>query len=165
MPKRKNLNGLPHNLAKSYFSTLRYSNGGYMADWLLSSAKNVRIDTVILDILNLAITPKEVERVPLMDHLIELKWMLQDELSKRGFDSTFITEAKIIVRIPDKDIYAKTIYCYPELRDETGRQYKCGRIIETAYEVDGRNFKKSLSLKGLILRAKRLFNFRQDSNP
>ena len=131
-----------------------------MADWLLRSAKNRHIDTVTLDILNLAITPKEVERVPLIDHLVEIKWMLQDELTRRGFDSTFITEAKIIVRIPDTNIYAKTIYCYPELRDIKGRLYKCGRIIETAYEVDGRNFRNSLRFKGLILRVKQLFNFR-----
>jgi len=157
MPKRKSLNGLPHNLTKSYFGTLRYYESGYMADWLLNAAKDLRIDTVTLDILNSTIDPKEMEMFPLMYHLKDLKTIIAKELSKNGFDLDFIIDAKIRVEIPKGNIYTKTLYCYPELTDIDGRIYKAGRILETAYEQQFDTFKQRKIFTALFLRAKKLF--------
>jgi hypothetical protein len=127
MPKRRNLNGLPHNLTKSYFGTLRYYESGYMADWLLNAARDLRVDTVTLDILNSTIDPREMELFPLLYHLKDLKNIIIKELTKNGFDPNFIVDAKIKVEIPDRNIYARTLYCYPELTDIDGKKYKAGR--------------------------------------
>jgi|SRR5438477_71259 len=157
MPKRKNLNGLPHNLTKSYFGTLRYYGSGYMADWLLNAARNLRVDTVTLDVLNSTIDPGEMEKLPLMYQLKDLKNILEKELAQNGFDTNFIVDAKIKVVIPDNNIYSKTIYCYPELIDIEGRHYKTGRIIETAYEQKFDPFEQRTLLSSLFSKVKRLF--------
>jgi hypothetical protein len=135
MPKRRNLNGLPHNLTKSYFGTLRYDGGGYMADWLLKSAQPLNVREVTLDILTASIEPKQVEKPPLLYHLSELQKILRNELHKNGFQEDFIVEAKIRVEIPNSNIYSRTLYCYPILIDKEGRKYETRRIIETAYET------------------------------
>jgi len=105
-----------------------------MADWLLNAAKSLQVKTVTLDILNAGIDPGEMEKLPLRDHLPDLKIIIQKELKQNGFDENFIVEAKIKVTIPDINIYAKTLYCYPKLMDQDGREYTAGRIIETASE-------------------------------
>ena len=91
MPKRKNLNGLPHNLVKSYFGTLRYSGkdnlAGYMADWIFNAAERLGVDTVILDITNQTIDPKELELLPLSYHLKDLQAIIRKELATNGFCS------------------------------------------------------------------------------
>jgi hypothetical protein len=48
----KKLNGLPNNLAESFFSGLKYTNGGYMADWLVAIAKKHNVSEVRLDIID-----------------------------------------------------------------------------------------------------------------
>jgi hypothetical protein len=158
MPKRKNLNGLSHNLVKSFFGTLRYYGKGYMADWLLNAAKSLHVDKVALDILNSSIDPKEMEKLPLMWHLIDLKSIIEKELVKYGFDNDFIVEAKIKVEIPDHNIYARTLYCYPELIDKHGRKYAPGRFIETAHEQKFEPFGQKPAITILFSRIKRLFN-------
>jgi hypothetical protein len=82
LPKRRNINGLPHNLTKSYFGTLRYYGGGYMADWLLNAAIHLRVNSVTLDIINSTIDPKEMEKLPLMYHLKDLKKIIEKNYRK-----------------------------------------------------------------------------------
>jgi hypothetical protein len=154
MPKRKNLNGLPHNLTKSYFGTLRYYGSGYMADWLLNGARNLRVDTVTLDILNSTIDPSEMEKLPLMYHLKDLKKILEKELKLSGFETNFIVDAKIKVEIPDSNIYSKTLYCYPKLIDIEGRHYETGRLVESAYEQNFDPFEQRTLLTSLFAKAK-----------
>jgi len=157
MPRRRTINGLPHNLTKSYFGTLRYSGRGYMADWLFNAARILHVQTVTLDIMNSTIDPKELEKLPLMDHLKNLKTIIQKELSQNGFDGDFIVDAKIKVLIPDFDIYAQTLYCYPELIDKEGRRYAPGRIIESAYEQNFDPFEKGTFATSLLQKIKRIF--------
>lgn len=157
MPKRKNLNGLPHNLVKSYFGTLRYYESGYMSDWLLNAARTLHVNTVTLDILNSTIEPSQMEKLPLMYHLKDLKNIIKKELVKNGFDTNFLVDAKIKVEIPNHNIYSKTLYCYPELIDIEGRHYQTGRIIETAYEQNFNPFEQRTFLSSLFAKAKRLF--------
>ena len=84
-----------------------------MADWLLNAARNLRVDTVTLDILNSTIDPSEMEKLPLLYHLKDLRNILVKELIQNGFDTNFIVSAKIKVEIPDNSIYSKTLYCFP----------------------------------------------------
>jgi len=128
-----------------------------MADWLLNAARNLRVDTVTLDVLNSTIDPGEMEKLPLMYQLKDLKNILEKELAQNGFDTNFIVDAKIKVVIPDNNIYSKTIYCYPELIDIEGRHYKTGRIIETAYEQKFDPFEQRTLLSSLFSKVKRLF--------
>ena len=159
MAKRRNLNGLPHNLTKSYFSTLRYVRTGYMADWLWNAARNLRVDTVTLDILNGTIDPREMEKLPLLYHLNDLRNILDKELLQNDFLTNFIVSAKIRVEIPDISIRPKTLYCYPELVDIEGRQYNCRPIVEIAYEEAFDPFAQRTLLGSLISKAKRFLKF------
>ena len=157
MPKRRNINGLPHNLTKSYFGTLRYYGKGYMADWLLNAARNLQVKIVTLDIVNSTITPKKMEELPLLYHLKDLKTIIQKELTQNGFDKDFIVDAKIIVEIPTTNINVKTLYCYPKLIDKEGRSYAPGRIIESAYEEHFNPFEQRTLLASFFSKIKRYF--------
>lgn len=159
MAKRRNLNGLPHDLTKSYFGTLRYVGNGYMADWIWNAARNLRVDTVTLDILNGTIDPREMEKLPLLHHLNDLKNILDKELVQNGFQTDFIVRAKIRVEIPDRNIYPKILYCFPELMDKEGRLYNCGQIIEKSYEQLFDPFAQRTLLGSLISKAKRFLKF------
>jgi hypothetical protein len=113
---------------------MRYYGNGYMADWLLNAARNLRVNTVMLDILDSTIDPREMEKLPLMNHLKDLKNILEKELKQNGFSADFIVDARIKVEIPDSNTHSRTLYCYPELTDIDGAHYQTKRIIETAYE-------------------------------
>ncbi len=139
---------------------MRYYGSGYMADWLLNAARDLRVNTVTLDIMKSTIDPKEMEELPLLYHLKDLKGIIIKELSKNGFDQNFIVDAKIVVEIPDGNIYSKTLYCYPELTDIEGRKYKGGRLIETAYEEKFDPLVQRTLFDSLLSRAKRLFRLR-----
>jgi hypothetical protein len=130
MPKRKNLNGLPHNLTKSFFGTERYYKYGYMADWLVNAARKLHLTEATIDILNQTFYPTELNLFPLTHHLKDLPNIIAKELKANGFPTDYITEAKIRVEF----FNGKTIYCFPTLTDKEGNKYEPGRIIEDAYE-------------------------------
>ena len=136
MGKKRNLNGLPGNLALSYLSTLGYYNGGYMADWINHIARKNGIDKMEIDILNKKITPIEFETDALLCDLEKLKGIILTEVKNNGFEMEFIKSATMRFEIPINSPIKHTIYCYPEIEDESGKIYKPKkRIIETAYEV------------------------------
>lgn len=134
MPKRKNLNGLPHNLTKSFFGTERYYKCGYMADWLVNAARKLQLADATIDILNQTIHPAELNLYPLTANLKDLPNIIDKELKANGFPSDFITEAKIHVEFLNPNTHIKTIYCFPSLTDKQGHKYEPSRIIEDAYE-------------------------------
>lgn len=134
MPKRKNLNGLPHNLTKSFFGTKRYYKCGYMGDWLLNAARTLKLTEATIDILNHTIHPAELNLYPLTANLKDLPFIIQKELKANAFPSDYITEAKIHIKFLNPNTHSKTIYCFPILTDREGHKYEPGRIIEEAYE-------------------------------
>jgi hypothetical protein len=134
MPKRKNLNGLPHNLTKSFFGTERYYKCGYMADWLVNAARKLQLTEATIDILNQTINPTELNLYPLTVNLKDLPIIISKELKANGFPSDFITEAKIRIEFLNPNTQSKTIYCFPTLTDKEGHKYEPERIIEDAYE-------------------------------
>ena len=138
MGKRRNLNGLPGNIALSYLSTLGYYCGGYMADWINYIARKEKVAELEIDIYNRTIRPKQVEIKPLFSELTKLEKIIKSELNKNGFESDFIVKAILKFEIPiDSPNIKRTIYCYPILEDVNGKIYKPKKkIIETAYETN-----------------------------
>lgn len=136
MPKRKNLNSIPHNITKSFFGTERYYNGGYMGDWLLNAAKQLRLTKASLDVLNVSFTPTQLNIRPLILNANDLKTIIDKELLANGFGTNFIKEAVINFQFPDPMIYRSTFYCFPYLIDKDGKRYEAGRIIEEGLEPE-----------------------------
>ena len=156
MPKTKNLNGLPSNLASSYLSTFGYYNGGYMADWINFIARDKNVGKITIDVLNKRIEPKVTEIKPLLAYLDKLKGIVNKELENNGFERDFIKKAVLNFEIPIES-KVRTITCYPELTDENGKKYNVKNgIVETAYEVNFNPVQK-LSKVGFIKRIKSLF--------
>ncbi|MCX2478186.1 hypothetical protein OQY15_03740 [Pedobacter sp. MC2016-15] len=76
MPRRKNLNGIPHNITKSFFGTERYYNGGYMGDWLLNAAKKLHLSNASLDVFQASFMPKQLNLRPLILNAQDLKGII-----------------------------------------------------------------------------------------
>jgi hypothetical protein len=136
MPKRKNLNGIPHNITKSFFGTERYYNGGYMGDWLLNGAKRLQLTKASLDVLKVSFNPTQLNIHPLTLNAKDLKTIIHKELVANGFEANFIKEATIDFQFPDPKIYKTTFYCLPYLVDKDGKRYEAGRIIEEGLEPE-----------------------------
>lgn len=153
MAKRRNLNGLPHNLTKSFFGTERYYMCGYMADWILNAARRLSLSEATIDILKEEITPKKLNLHPLLINIKDLKPIIQKELLANGFTTDFIVEAKIRIEFLNPNTHNRTIYCYPYLVDKDGHKYEPGRIIEDAFEDNFNPFDS----KNIYLKRKSLF--------
>jgi len=142
MQKRKNLNGIPHNLTKSFFGTERYYGSGYMGDWLLNAARKLQLREASLDVLTGIFHPESLNLRPLTLHAKTLRDILEKELSANGFTNDFITQAVINFQFPDSSLYKTTIYCFPLLIDKDGKRYETNRIIESAWEPPFDPFRK-----------------------
>ena len=142
MAKRRNLKGIPHNITKSFFSTIRYYGCGYMGDWLLNGARRLNLTEATLDVLSVKIYPKELEVYPLLFHLEDLRSIIIKETVRNGFDPDYIKTALINIKFLDPIKYRRTFYCFPVLTSQDGHEFQCGRIIEQAYEEDFDPFNK-----------------------
>ena len=134
MPKRRNLNGIPHNITHSYFGTERYYSRGYMGDWLLNAVRQLRLTNASLNVLESSFTPKELDIYPLKLNAKALKDIIEKELINNGFDTDFIMEAHIDFQFPNSEHSIRRIYCYPYLIDKEGGRYEPGRIIVEGFE-------------------------------
>ncbi len=163
MGKTRNLKGIPGNLALSYLSTLRYFDGGYMADWLNYIARDKNVKEIEIDILNSRIQPEETAIEPLKAELKKLRRILEKELSNNGFKMNFIKKAVMKFEIPiDNPRFKNTVYCYPFIEDENGKIYKPKKpIIETASQLDfnpKKKLKNEHTLKNWIDKIKNMWN-------
>lgn len=143
MPKRRNLNGLPHNITQSFFGTERYYSCGYMADWLLNAARKLNLDKASLDVLTATFEPAELNIRPLTFNAWSLKEIIAKELLANGFEAYFIVEARIDFQFLNPNIFRNGIYCFPYLIDKEGRRYESKRIIAESYEPDFDAFAES----------------------
>jgi hypothetical protein len=134
MPRRKNLNGVPHNITQSFFGTERYYSCGYMGDWLLNAARRLNLTKASLNVLQGSFTPTELNIHPLTLNARTLKEIIDKELLANGFEKEFIKEAHIDFQFPDPGLYRTTIYCFPYLIDKDGRRYESGRVIAEGLE-------------------------------
>ncbi|RZK46204.1 MAG: hypothetical protein EOO87_23950 [Pedobacter sp.] len=136
MPRRNNLNGIAHNITRSFFGTERYYSCGYMGDWLLQASRRLNLKKASLDVLEAKFLPEELNLHPLLISAKTLKLIIDKELINNGFDANFIVEAKIDFEFPDPNTDKTTIYCFPILIDADGRQYKPREIIEQGLEEE-----------------------------
>ena len=90
MPRRKNLNGIPHNITQSFFGTERYYSCGYMGDWLLNAARQLKLTKASLNVLQASFNPTELNIYPLTLNAKTLKEIIDKELLANGFDTDFI---------------------------------------------------------------------------
>lgn len=134
MSKRKNLNGRPHNITKSFFGTERYYNGGYMGDWLLNAAMQLQLAEASLDVLQASFSPEQLNIRPLILNAQELKGIIDRELKANGFEQDFIKEAVIDFHFPDIETHNTRFYCFPYLVDTDGKRYASGKIMEEGLE-------------------------------
>ena len=127
MPQKKKLNGIPHDLVKSYFATDKYCVCGYMADWLLYAAKQLNIKEITIDIINKTHIPSELNFHPFTYELPFLKVMIEKALINNGFDKDYITEAKIKIIVRQE---SKELVCYPYLIDKNNNRYDTEPLTE-----------------------------------
>lgn len=142
MPRRRTLNGIPHNITQSFFGTERYYTCGYMGDWLLNAVRHLDLSKASLDVLQGLFNPDELNIYPLTYHAKTLKRIIEKELLTNGFDTDFITDAHIDFQFPDQNLYRTTIYCFPYIIDRDGRRYESSRIIADGYEPSFNPFHK-----------------------
>jgi hypothetical protein len=162
MPRRRDLNGIPHNITQSFFGTERYHRCGYMGDWLLNAARQLNLTKASLNVLQASFSPTELDIHPLTLNAKTLKEIIDKELVANGFDTKFITEAYIDFQFPDPKLYRTTIYCFPYLIDKDGRRYETGRVIAEALEpnfdpFDELNIHPKKKQTGLLDKFKNLF--------
>ncbi|MDO9184868.1 MAG: hypothetical protein Q7W13_02575 [Bacteroidia bacterium] len=143
MPKKRNLNGLAHNLTKSLFGTERYFKIGYMGDWLSNAARQLNLAEATIDILNASIDPPELNIYPLIINIKELKQIIEKVLIGNGFPLDFIVEAKIRMQFLNRKTHSSSIHCFPYLIDKDGHKYESGEIIEEVYETHFDPFDKA----------------------
>ena len=147
MAKKKNLNGLPHNLKQQYFSTLFYYGKGYMADWIWNAAIEKNVSDIQIDIINQTVMPKDLHIRPLTAQLIKLQQTIKKELTNNGFPENFIVKAKFEIYISPENRNQKIFSILTILEDRDGKIYRSKPYAEMAYETGFQVFKPTLSEK------------------
>lgn len=129
MPRRKTLNGFPHNLAQLYF----YSPvGSDLADLLYHTARKHNITEVTLNVLTGQIEPIILQRAPFQLSLVRVRILLEKRLQDFGFTSDFITEVKFRIEVPADRLL---LFCWPSMQDFVGRSYKTKRMAINVYSA------------------------------
>lgn len=132
MPRKRSLNGLPHNLAASFFSTLRYYKCGYMEDWLWNGAKRLNINQATLDILDASVLPEALNIYPLIYNLRDLKKIIEKELATKNFPPDYIYNAKIVVDFFNSDLPIPKLSFYSNLINKEGYRYESKKFFVNA---------------------------------
>lgn len=130
MAKSRLINGLPHNLVQSFFSTMRYCEKGYMTDWIVNASIGLNVTKIKIDLLKKKITPKEFEIKPIMYNINDLDRIIQKAISYAGLTRNYIKEANFEIEILD-NYYLK---CRTILISENGKIYTTKDYVEKSYE-------------------------------
>jgi hypothetical protein len=131
MAKPRLINGLPHDLVQSFFSTLRYWEKGYMSDWVVNAAQGLKIHKIRIDIINKTIDPKDIEIKPIIFNINELDKIIDKALINAGLTRNFIKQAYFDIDIFD-DRYLK---CQTIIIAENGKKYQAKDYIEKSFEI------------------------------
>ena len=130
MAKTKILNSLIYSLAHSYFSTNNYWKCGYLCDWIVNAANELKIDKLNIDILNKRISPIEMEIEPLMYHIEDLGGIIDKTLKSNGLPLDFIKEAIFEITITDR----KFMSCGGYAQGNNERIYTSKPYTEKSFE-------------------------------
>lgn len=134
---KRNLSGLPGNLALSYLSSKGCEGYGSMADWLNYAAVKNELTEITVDILNNTTLPEEAKIPHVINPLAKLKEMITTNLKKHNLDAAFITKATLRFEIPaNKEGEDKLVFCYPEIEDKDGKIYKGKKKITEKVSAD-----------------------------
>lgn len=125
MPREKDLNGIPGNIANSYFSSI--VNQGNSASWICFIAEKTKTRNIKIDVLNRKILPQEVDYKQLYRGLDHLENIIFNQLKNFGFKKTFIQKATLEIEV---DLQTKIIYCKPILIDENGKVYTSKKVLK-----------------------------------
>jgi hypothetical protein len=129
MPKRRILNGLPHNLVQLYF----YSPvGSDLADLLYHTARKHNITEITLDILTGQIEPRILLTAPFQSNLIRVKTLLEQRLQELGFTLEYIAEVEFRIEVPANKLL---LFCWPSMHDVVGRTYQTKRMAINVYST------------------------------
>lgn len=125
----KKLNGLPHNIADSFFSSLRYymespTRKGYMADWVLNAAETFNVREIKLDVKQHKIVPAIMSIAALRRNLKSADFVIESELKANGLKKDFITEAEMIIKLDDTSFKKRFFYCTTVVFDKEGKRYE-----------------------------------------
>ena len=118
---KRNLSGLPGNLALSYLSSKGCEGYGTMADWLHYAATKNELTEITVDILNNTTIPEEAKIPHVINPLGKLKEMIATNLKKHSIEASFITKATLHFEILGDE---KTVSCFSEIEDKDGKKYK-----------------------------------------
>ncbi len=122
---KRNLNGLPSNLALSYLATGSHTGNGKMGEWLIHFARLHELTDIEIDILSKTVSPMEIQAQHITKPLGKLKDMIKANLKKNGLAPSFIKKAVLRFEIPKLDEqFNGTFFCFPSLEDENGVVYK-----------------------------------------
>lgn len=91
----RSINGLPNNLVQMFFSTLAYSDGGYMADHLGEAAVRKKVFDTRIDILRERIEPVACATSGLRSYLPRLRGHIASELERNELPFDHISEASM----------------------------------------------------------------------
>lgn len=130
---KRNLSGLPGNLALSYLSSKGCEGYGAMADWLHYAAKNNNIKEITVDVLNETTLPSEAKIPHLINPLPKLKEMISTNLKKHNIEASFITKA--ILRF-EVDMDGRQVVCFSEIEDQGGKTYRGKKKITEQVNQD-----------------------------
>jgi len=113
---------------------MRFSEGMYMADWLIKVANYNKIQKGVLDVFAECIFPEELNLGVFIPHIKDLKEIILKELERNDFSDDFIVKAVIELEFQIQFGQTRAINCYPFMVDKEGRKYEGGRIVEYAYQ-------------------------------
>lgn len=139
MAKPRLINGLPHDLVQSFFSTLRYWEKGYMSDWIVNAAIGLKINKIKIDIINKTINPSEIEIRPILYNINELEKIIDKAVLHAGLTRDFIKQADFEIDIFDN----RWLKCKTTVIAENGKIFQTKDYVEQSYE----NF-KAINLTG-----------------
>jgi hypothetical protein len=131
MAKPKLINGLPHDLVQSFFSTLRYWDKGYMSDWIVNSAIDLKINKIKIDIIKKEIEPKEIEIKPIIYNINELDQIIDRSLTHAGLTRDYISQAFFEIEIFDN----RYLKCKTTIESVDGKRFQTKDYVEKSYEI------------------------------
>lgn len=130
---KRNLSGLPGNLALSYLSIKGCKGYGSMADWLHYAAKNNNITEITVDVLKETTLPSEAKIPHLINPLSKLKGMISTNLKKHDIEASFISKATLRFEV---DVDGMQVVCFSEIEDQEGKIYRGKKKITEQVNSD-----------------------------
>lgn len=130
MSKPRLINGLPHDLVQSFFSTLRYWEKGYMSDWIVNAAVDLKINKIRIDIIKKVIDPKEIEIKPILYNIGELDQIIDKVVLHAGLTRDFIKQAYFDIDILEN----RYLKCQTIVIAENGKKYQTKDYVEKSFE-------------------------------